>query len=529
MRSARSDGPPKRQRGDEAGSSRIVIDWAGHPVDVSGSVWWLNTPTADLALNWRFYDMVPSSVRDAVQSYIEHLIRTKSPHEVSNSFKMLMILARCTSLGKSGRSDSIIPYKVISEARSLLRPDQHWQIHYLRKWYLWCVDQGFSEFSPEVAFMLSEIVVGGNRKGHAVLSADPDEGPLIDVEIVAFLNALRAARATGSLSLQEHVAVWLCVAFGCNPSQLALLRQDDLIKLKTDEPASVIHQLRVPRIKKGHAHARTEFKTRKLAAEIGQMVAELIAENQKRWKRIAVRGLGKPLFPRTAPRKTLVGGPLQEYALHLTANEITKLVAYAVRKLHVVSPRTGNPLRLTPRRLRYTFGTRLVREGASQRAVAEALDHTDLQNVRVYFDIKSDIVDKLDATMALTLGPLSQAFLGHLVRSEADAVRGERPSSRIYHHDKREQSLHAVGTCGSHSFCGLTAPIACYTCVKFQPWLDAPHGEVLSWLLDERKKMEDAGFDPKIVRLHDATILAVADVIARVEASQALQGTPHAD
>ncbi len=63
--------------------------------------------------------------------------------------------------------------------------------------------------------------------------------------------------------------------------------------------------------------------------------------------------------------------------------------------------------------------------------MAEALDHTDLQNVRVYFDIKSDIVESLDRAMALKLGPVAQAFLGKLVPNEAGAERGDDPASRV--------------------------------------------------------------------------------------------------
>jgi len=139
----------------------------------------------------------------------------------------------------------------------------------------------------------------------------------------------------------------------------------------------------------------------------------------------------------------------------------------------------------------------------------------------VYFDLKSDIVETLDAAMALALGPLSQAFLGALVRNEQEAVRGERPSSRIYHVDRKQDSLEPLGTCGSFSFCGLTAPIACYTCVRFQPWMDAPHDKALSGLLDERKRREEAGLGPSMIMLFDMTILAIADVIRRIDAVRA--------
>jgi Phage integrase family len=234
---------------------------------------------------------------------------------------------------------------------------------------------------------------------------------------------------------------------------------------------------------------------------------------------------GRPLFRRDTKRGDIdENGPLWEYRFHYLGTDLNKLVSNAVKKLNVVSTRTGQPIKVSVRRLRYTFATRLVREGASPRVLADALDHTDLQHIRVYFDIKSDIVEKLDAAMALELGPLSQAFLGHIVRSEVDAERGDFKGSRIYHADRRSRTLEPLGTCGSFSFCGLAAPLACYTCIKFQPWMNAPHDKALAALLDERQRRLDEGQDGKMISLFDNTIMAIADVIKRIEAINRTEG-----
>ncbi|KWF27850.1 hypothetical protein WT56_18840 [Burkholderia pseudomultivorans] len=179
--------------------------------------------------------------------------------------------------------------------------------------------------------------------------------------------------------------------------------------------------------------------------------------------------------------------------------------------------RDGSRLYLTPRRLRYTFATRLVQDGASQVLLADALDHTDLQHVMVYYNARADIVVKLDRAMAIKLAPWAQAFMGTLVKGESRAIRGHDPASRIRHFDSRTGRLDGVGTCGSFGFCGLAAPIACYTCAKFQPWLDGPHELVLEALLADRDAHLQRGADPKMTQARDLTITAVADVITRCE------------
>ena len=153
--------------------------------------------------------------------------------------------------------------------------------------------------------------------------------------------------------------------------------------------------------------------------------------------------------------------------------------------------------------------------------VAEALDHTDLQNVQVYFDIKSDIVESLDRAMALKLGPVAQAFLGKLVPNEAVADRGGDPTSRVMAVDRATGRPAGLGTCGEHSFCDLLAPVACYTCSQFQPWTDGPHDKILDDLIAQRERKQAAGMDGRMVSIHDATILAIGDVIRRIEEAHA--------
>ena len=368
------------------------------------------------------------------------------------------------------------------------------------------------------------MVFGGGQRAVAVKTMDPRGGPLVDVEVVALLNALRAAQINKRLTLQEQVALWLCIALGGNSQQYALLREEDFEDLAPLGSGEAIYQIRMPRMKKRYARERMAFKARKLIPQIGSLVQRLVRENRARFARDHEADLGSgfpiPLFMREMSRERMLSSPMHEYALAFQAGEFNGMVADAVAKLNVVSPRTGRSLRATCRRFRYTFATRLVREGASQRVVAEALDHTDLQSVQCYFDLKSDIVEKLDKAMALALGPLAQAFLGHLVRSEADAVRGGDRASRIYRHDRDTRGLQPVGTCGSFSFCGLVAPVACYTCVKFQSWVEAPHEEVLSDLLAERERREALGLSGRMVSLFDNTILAVADVVARIARAQ---------
>src|SRR5690606_36685498 len=120
------------------------------------------------------------------------------------------------------------------------------------------------------------------------------------------------------------------------------------------------------------------------------------------------------------------------------------------------------------------------REGKGEYVIAEALDHSDTQNAGVYVRNIPEIVDRIDKAVALQLAPIAQAFQGVLVVSESDAKRGDDLGSRI------SNGTDNLGTCGSYGFCSALAPVACYTCNHFQPWLDGPHEAVLERLISER-------------------------------------------
>jgi len=185
------------------------------------------------------------------------------------------------------------------------------------------------------------------------------------------------------------------------------------------------------------------------------------------------------------------------------------------KQLDVYSERTGKRLNLSTRRFRYTLGSNIAREGKGELIIAEALDHSDTQNVGVYVKNLPDVVERIDRAVALELAPLAQAFQGVLIESETEAERGDDKSSRIGNAEVN------VGNCGSYGFCGAMAPIACYTCRHFQPWVDGPHEIILDELIDKRDQVLRNTQDIKVASSNDRLILAVAQVIRRCNAKKA--------
>ncbi|MGY4595660.1 hypothetical protein ACVWXL_003406 [Bradyrhizobium sp. GM22.5] len=505
-------------------SQGIVRDHDGRDVDASGWEWRLH----DLAVRKTFLDFrrllpLPPTVLYAVVLYIAERVRLASAAHVRNSFNVLCFLSRSEILRTEVAEGSAISPAFFAEmgAFNNLTYDR---LHHVRHWYEWCAMQGLPHFSRETAALLYDGTVGGNEKGRAVRTRDPEQGAFDDIEYGGIVTKLRA-RGEEVLSPIERTLLWLEIAFGRNPRAYALMREEDYRPLPEAGTGRVLHRFRVPQIKKGQAYLRADYDPKQLNQEIGAKVAALIAENAARRARDGwPEGCAFPLFARDTPQPRLLDGPLHEFAMHLSPEEIRTIVKGAITKLELVSHRTGLPLSATPRRFRYTFGTRMAEQGASPAQLAMGLGHADTQQVPVYYETRSSQVERLDAGLAVTLGPIADAFMGRIVDDEADAVNGGDPAKRIpwfrRKFGQKPQRGEDLGVCGSGP-CGLFAPVSCYTCAKFQPWRNGPHREVLDWLVAERERKQQAGLDPQMFKIHDMTILAVGKVVAACEGDQA--------
>ena len=318
--------------------------------------------------------------------------------------------------------------------------------------------------------------------------------------------------ANDVLGLTETALLMTVAMTGRRPAQVSALKLKDLIKLGSK------YYINFPRAKQRHMGWRSSFKKFAIIEDLWVLLNEqadyvrvMFAENLGVKVIPAHLDNELPLFPNMKDDLSLAGDleVLKSDRLHMPSIEISQVVVAAGEKTNVISERSGVPLHLNATRFRYTLGTNLAREGKGEYVIAEALDHTDTQNAGVYVKNLPDIVERIDKAVAMQLAPYAQLFRGVVIPSEKFATRGDDPSSRI------SNGRRNVGSCGSHGFCGALAPVACYTCAHFQPWLDGPHEEVLDALIQERERVKDLTGDLKVASANDRLIYAVSDVIRR--------------
>ena len=497
----------------------------GNLIDVSGPRWKVFGTVGDLRVGDLPFKNL--RIRRATELFLIDRLKRLSAQTVEGNVNSLLKLSLSSSFVSADSMGAIIPSVIVREVGEELKRNGY--VGYrrvqatVRLWYTWCADMGFPHFDPDVANELELLTIGADPRGVAVLSSDPNKGPLSNADFNALCNQLKNFKydQLSAATLFSYCLVWLCIALGCNVKNIAYLCEEDLKVFEDKESDERLYILHVPRIKKPGKYFRDEFKARKIHPFIGRMLEQLISENKSRrlnsleWKRFG-KGALYPLFMRDKPNYKWLHSDAQPFAWFHESGSLRHLMLKFVDQLSIPTASVAEEtIRVYPRRLRYTFATRLVKEGASPQVVAEALDHTDLQHVMVYFNVRNDIVNFLDRANP-KLVAVAQMFTGLLVEDESQAERGNDPTSRIYL-PPGTRSFEPIGNCGSMGFCSQAAPIACYTCRFFRPWRDAPHHKVFDFLADLRQRKIEAGADIKNIQIHDCTLMAVAHVIKLCE------------
>lgn len=510
-----------------------VVSGEGHLVDTSGLKWWMpNVSGRSLLLDFR--RVKNPRFRYALMRYCYYTIKRTSgvyAYRIFQDCYRFLLLPDSdlnTPHVKDFEQELINSYeRMISATR---RDHKLYQVYAPKIFYLWgcqyLTELGFNE---DYGSVLEQLKIPGGPKGEAVKNEDIEAGPLHRTyELQPLYNALQSSICSNTLELEQRAALALFIAHGRNPANLSWLRESDLINVAPglDEPCWVI---RYPRIKKKLTNPRNDFVEVHLPDEFAPYIQALIAANRK----FPTSSLSKekedfdrPLFFNYSGNSASIASGYKETYFNYSSDYFADLIQDFVVRHRIVSPLTNSLLHLTPRRLRYTLATNLVRDGASQRQLAQILDHTDVQHVQVYFDLAGDIVELLDKALIGPYSQMLQFFKGNFIMPGHEALNEDDEGKHIPFFQAGDTSDVDLGVCGKHSLCSLHPPYSCYKCPKFQAYINADHQSVLTYLLDEREKKFRLA-DKRIAGQMDEIIYAVAQVVEKCK--QCMMENNHAE
>jgi integrase len=443
------------------------------------------------------------SCKNTLKWYLEN----HSSRHAENMYKKLKSLCIYLSIDLDKKISKISDIDLIN-FREFLGKDREYILGalsgFLKHWY----KMGDSFLTKEAYGYLTKATFNGNKKGVAVLTMDPYEGPFTDLELNSIQMSINNAYAEDKISTADYIIVWLIMIYSSRPIQLAQLKVKDVIAVKLED-GSYETFLNIPRVK-NRKEVRTEFKKRIVPKSFANI---LVIYSQQ------IITYARGVFPNAKEAPLFLGNKAIDYnedaydmEYHLTSAEVSGRINKVINKLKIKSERTNSFIKVTPYRFRRTFGTRMATEGHGVRKISEALDHSDTQSAMIYIEARPEIVERIDRAIALDMAPIAQAFAGVLIKDKAKAIRANDPEADIIN-PSVDKTCTPAGKCGSHSFCGQMSPLACYTCSSFQAWDDGPHEAVLEHLLRERERLKEST-DLRIASINDKTILAVAQVVA---------------
>lgn len=491
-------------------SGRVLPDMAftrsGLAFRPKDDVWrWRDGPF-QVHLDFRRIDLPETVLVEALKFTLHVFAKRSSPAHVTNLFQAFVHFLAMRGIGAPLAK---VDAREVSNYIARLGAEE-WRLGtlnvLLQKW----AALGLPGVDEECARYLRERRKPGNEKGAAVRQRDPVDGPFSEDEYTSLYKAVDAAYGQGEIPLWVVVLTRLLFACGGRISQYASL------KLMDFEVLGAQFTLRLPHAKTGFAHVRASFIEFRLSPQTGRLVQEHIER-----QRATGASDDSPLFPES---EVLLNGERPDAYPdddHFRGHCVGSALSAVFRKtLNPIAPPTSRlnfaPLPVNTKRFRSTFGTRLAEEGAGRAEIAERLGHTDLQNVDVYFEASPIIVESIDKAMGPSLVPLARAFRGRLVEDEEHTTQKGAPGSRIIDFRVSNQPLASCAT--KAQGCGFDKPVACYSCFKFEPWLDGPHEKVLQRLEGERAKW---AHDERIAAINDVAIEAVREVIAECAQARA--------
>ena len=384
-----------------------------------------------------------------------------SSYHVSHMYQQFQRLVISTNL-------EIINVPIILDWKNKLGKEHEWYLGALKGFLLSWHEYGYYGVDKSVVSLLESFTLSENEKGKSVLMRCPYTGAFTENEVLALMAELARLWREDLISFETYAYIHLLQSTARRPIQIRHLKFEDLRK----------------EISQGTWNSISGFKM-KLPMFIDWNCLKRNIKNRN----FDLSLLDKDIFHYSA--SSLEQNALRKFCIHQKA----------------ISERTGEIIHVTARRFRHTRGTNLGRKGVGATIIAELLDHTDTQNVKVYTENTADTVQYIDRVMGAEMGKLAQAFTGRIISNLNESERGHDPTSLI-----TNNGIDTIGACGTNDFC-ITSYETCYLCPKFRPLVDGPHQQILNKLYEEKEERLKQTKSIDYASSKDRIILAVEYVV----------------
>lgn len=407
------------------------------------------------------FDLIHPLLREHVKAWIAFACKKYANVSLSAQLKLLKMF----NFPKNIADEHDISERIDEQVRDFMERDSGaTRKSTLRIIYGWFVEEGFPFFDEDFFDLYLDTLKFGTDEGRGkdVIMEIANRGPLTLREQRLFKEAMSIIKPSelSIIELQGMVALKIGHVLGARDIQVIRLQFKHVGMEESGVPFIL-----VPRAKQRGRKNNSQYKKR----PITNVVFNLIMTLKEKYQQALSSSIGGEHFLLC----TLKGGGGLP-----TEMRVTRII-FATRRL-AFEAYMGLEFKVTNRRLRKTFCTQLIAKGTPLKVVAELMDHSDLQQLEVYYRHTHHVAKKLEEVLNSEARDIIDAFKGKILSPE----QASQPGQQIFAPTK-EQSLHLIGSCGSSTPCSLNPPLSCYGCASLEAYEDADHKGVVAGFVAE--------------------------------------------
>lgn len=410
-----------------------------------------------------FFDKISHQLREHARAWIAYACHRYSNYAIHAHHNVWRLLEITDNTPEELIDESIqeIYRELMTSGRSASTKS------ILRTIYKWCVEEGFPYFDEDFYdYYLASLKFGTDiGKGLDVIMEIPDRGPLTLKEERLFISKLNSV-SPETLSIHQLQGL---VSLKC--SQVLGVRSTQVMKLTFSDlqmSDQGVYTLKILRAKQKGVANNDVYKKRPITKSLFRLITLL----KSRYEDILQNEISGD-WPIVADYNDRTGRLVKQRVQIRTITHLSNQFRNAV----------GLGFQVTNRRLRKTFCSRLIAKGVSMSVVAELMDHSDLQQLDVYYRQSHKIAEKLEKVLRNEAADIIDAFAGKVVTRDNVSQRGQAifaPSTQM--------NLVQIGSCGSEKPCPLQPPLSCYGCDSLEAFEDVDHKAVIDSMVGEMKK-----------------------------------------
>jgi len=465
------------------------IAYDAYPVAQSGHIYDLTKDKIILKENRTpiNFKLLPSEIYHHCLAFISYCLPRMAEQTV---FNRIQLLFRSLKFNTDRDLEEQIKeiYKQIVQSKKI--PPESKSM--MRTFYGYACQEDLPYFDEDFYdFYLCEIQFGSNpNKGLDVLIPIENKGCLTAKENRVFHKKIKNVdcKTLPIMALQGFI--------GLRTAQLTAARDVQVrnLKVKHFNKKNGQYSLDIPRAKQRGKSKRKSLKRRLITNKLGMQIECLINEIKSHGvKDIKEHYL---LFTLESSRSKKITNK------NLTADLYRSRVKAICNYL-------GLEFIVTNRRLRKTLCTTLVAQGTSLKVIAEIMDHSDLQQLEIYYCQTQLIAKKINTVLLEEFSELIDIFKGIVIHKGQETQPGQ-----LIFAETKDAKLYEIGSCGRGKPCALSPPLSCYSCPSVELFEDADHGAVLDVFTHNIKNVFGEAHAIKLLENDD--YLALGAVVKKI-------------